>query len=94
MVILIPSFSSRRVVVSYKLKYVHEALVNRLVKLAQEKSVVRSTDSPDMTIAVDWEIKHQTKLKNAYFKSYLLVSSADYLHKQYGPRPGQTKCQA
>ena len=41
MAILLPSADSRRVVVSYKLKYVHEVLVNRLVKLAQEKSVVR-----------------------------------------------------
>ena len=32
---------SRRVVVSYKRKYVHEELVNCLFKLAQEKSVVR-----------------------------------------------------
>ena len=32
-----PSADSRRVVVSYKPKYVHEVLVNRLVKLAQEK---------------------------------------------------------
>ena len=37
----IPSADSRRVVVSYKQKYVHEVLVNRLVKLAQQKSVVR-----------------------------------------------------
>ena len=28
---------SRRIVVSYKRKYVHEVLVNRLFKLAQEK---------------------------------------------------------
>ena len=40
-VILLPSVDSRRVVVSYKRKYVHEVLVNRLVKLALEKSVVR-----------------------------------------------------
>ena len=39
--ILLPYADSRRVLVSYKLKYVHEVLVNRLVKLAQEKSVVR-----------------------------------------------------
>ena len=39
----------------------HKVLVNRLVKLAQEKSVVRSTDLLDMTISVDWEIKPQTK---------------------------------
>ena len=43
-IISIPSFSyrnplihSRKVVVSYKLKYVHEVLVNPLSKLAQEK---------------------------------------------------------
>ena len=30
---LLPSADSRSVVVSYKLKYVHEVLVNRLVKL-------------------------------------------------------------
>ena len=36
-VILFPSADLRRVVVSYKRKYVHESLVNCLVKLAQEK---------------------------------------------------------
>ena len=36
-VILLPSANSRRVVVSYKRKYVHEVLVNCLFKLAQEK---------------------------------------------------------
>ena len=35
--ILLPSADSRRVVVSYKRKYVHEVLVNHLVKLSQEK---------------------------------------------------------
>ena len=40
-VILLPSADSRRVVVSYKRKYVHEVLVNCLFKLAQEKSVFR-----------------------------------------------------
>ena len=39
--ILLPSADSRRVVVSYKLKYVHKVLVNCLVKHDQEKSVVR-----------------------------------------------------
>ena len=39
--ILLPSTDSRRVVVSYKRKYVLELLVNCLVKLAEEKSVVR-----------------------------------------------------
>ena len=40
-VILLPLNHSRRVVVSYMQKYVHEVLVNCLFKLAQEKSVVR-----------------------------------------------------
>ena len=41
-VFLLPSLNhSRRIVVSYKQKYVHEVLVNCLFKLAQEKSVVR-----------------------------------------------------
>ena len=40
-VILLPSADSRRVVVSYKRKYVYKVLVNCIVKLAKEKSVVR-----------------------------------------------------
>ena len=40
-VILIPSAESRRIVVGYNRKYVHELLVNYLFKLAQGKSVVR-----------------------------------------------------
>ena len=36
-VILLPSTDSRRVVVSYKQMYVHEVLVNHLVKLARKK---------------------------------------------------------
>ena len=39
--ILLPSANPRRIVVSYKQKYVHKVLVNCLVKLAQEKSEVR-----------------------------------------------------
>ena len=39
--ILLPFADSRWVVVSYKGKYVAEVLVNALVKLAHEKSVVR-----------------------------------------------------
>ena len=37
MTIFLPSADSRRVVVSYKRKYVHEELVICLVKVAQEK---------------------------------------------------------
>ena len=40
-ILLLPLIHSRRVVVSYNRKYVHELLVNRLFKPAQEKSVVR-----------------------------------------------------
>ena len=40
-IILLPSTDSRRVVVSYKRNDVHKVLVNCLVKLAQEKNVVR-----------------------------------------------------
>ena len=38
-------------------KYVHEVLVNRFVKLASEKKC----GHPNMTIAVDWDVNHQTK---------------------------------
>ena len=47
MTIFLPSADSRRVVVRYKRKYVHEELViNRLVKLAQEKKC----DQVELTI--------------------------------------------
>ena len=49
---LLPLFS-RRVVVSYWRKYVHEVLVNRLGGLSlPRKCVVRLTDRPDMTLDV------------------------------------------
>ena len=48
-----PSAFSRRAVVSYWRKYVHEVLVNRLGGLSlSRKSVVRLTDRPDMTVDV------------------------------------------
>ena len=48
-----PSAFSRRAVVSYWRKYVHEILVNRLGGLSlPRKSVVRLTDRPDMTLDV------------------------------------------
>ena len=58
--ILLSSADSRRVVVSYKRKYMHEVPVNCLVKLAHENNVVRWTDRPDMTLAVDRDVKNQT----------------------------------
>ena len=48
-----PSTFSRRAVVSYWRKYVHEVLVNRLGGLSlPRKSVVRLTDRLDMTLDV------------------------------------------
>ena len=51
MAILLPSPDLRRVVVSNKPKYVHKVLVNRLVKLAQEKvwSAVDRGKEPNQT---------------------------------------------
>ena len=54
--ILLPSTDSRRVVISYKQNYVHGVLVNHLAK--------GKNDSPDLTIAVDWDVKHQNKPKS------------------------------
>ena len=67
--ILLPSADSRRVVVSYKRMYVHQILVNRLVKLAQ----LGELTCPDMTIAVDLDVKHQTKQNNHSNKSYYYI---------------------
>ena len=65
-ILLLLLIHSRRVVVSYKWKYVHQLLVNRLFEPAQEKSVIRWTDRPAMTIAVDLGRKatKQTKTNN------------------------------
>ena len=46
-VIFFPSADSRRVVVNCKQKYVHEVLVDCLVKLAQEKSGLGELIVPD-----------------------------------------------
>ena len=51
--LVFPFADSRRVVVSYWQKYVHEVLVNRYGGLSlPRKTVVRSTDRPDVTSAV------------------------------------------
>ena len=48
-----PSADSRRTVVSYWRKYVHEVLVNRSGGLSMpRKSVVKLTDRPDLTMDV------------------------------------------
>ena len=68
--ILLPS---ARVVVSYKWKYVREVLVACL-----GRNVVRWTDRRDMTIAVEWDVKQQTKPK----------TKTSYMHR-YGVRSVQ-----
>ena len=80
--ILLPSTDSRRFVVSYKRTYVHEVLVNRLAKLAQEKSVVRWTDRPDMTIAVHWDVKNQTKQEKCVIFQYFTFFDQLKFHVQ------------
>ena len=75
-----PSAFSRRAVVSYWRKYVHEVLVNRLGGLSlPRKSVVRLTDSPDMTLDVyrgrKTTIQPTNQLLTAY--SQLLMSDAN-----------------
>ena len=93
MAILLPSDDSRKVAVSYKRKYEHKVLVNCLVQLAQEKSVVRLTDHLDMTIAVDRDVKNQTKPKTTaimvnVLKLQALVACLKGLNKQCRPRSG------
>ena len=74
-----PSAFSRRAVVSYWRKYVHEVLVNRLGGLSlPRKSVVRLTDRPDMTLDVYRGRKttmQQQKCKEAICKNGLRQST-------------------
>ena len=60
-----PSAFSRRAVVSYWQKYVHEVLVNRLGLSLSRKSVVRLTDRPDMTL--DVYRGHKTTIQQQQF---------------------------
>ena len=69
--ILLPSADPRRVV-SYKRKYVHEVLVNRLVKLAQE-----IVWCPDMTIAVD---RDKTNYINTHLFNFTIKLRLDLPH--------------
>ena len=65
-----PSAFSRRAVVSYWRKYVHEVLVNRLGGLSlPRKSVVRLTDRPDMTLDVYRGRKTTMQEQESYMKS-------------------------
>ena len=72
---LSPSAFSRRAVVSYWRKYVHEVLVNRLGGLSlPRKSVVRLTDRPDMTLDVyhgpKTTMQQQQQLKVFWYKRH------------------------
>ena len=59
------SADSRRAIVSYWRKYVHEVLVNRLGDLSlPRKSVVRLNDRPDMTLDVYRGRKTTIQLNN------------------------------
>ena len=68
----------------YKRKYVHEVLVIRLVKLAQEKVLLVAVRL-DMIIAVDWDVKHQNKqiktmnLDQTYRSSLIKVCNVGYI---------------
>ena len=64
-------------------------LVNCLFKLAQEKSVLRSTDRPAMTIAVDLgrkANKQTNKLSGKYPTNHIKIFPILYIFSQkYGP---------
>ena len=65
-----PSAFSRRAVVGYWRKYVHEVLVNRLGGLSlPRKSVVRLTDRPDMTLDV-YRGRKTTIQQHCFNKTY------------------------
>ena len=72
--------TSRRAVVSYWRKYVHEVLVNSLGGLSlPRKSVVRLTDRPDMTLDVYRGRKTTMQCKNAIRTSSCWPSVAKLL---------------
>ena len=75
-----PSAFSRRAIVSYWRKYVHEVLVNRLGDLSlPRKCVVRLTDRPAMTLDVNSGIKTtmQQLYDVMYHGSYLIRPSGE-----------------
>ena len=84
----LPLNHSWRVVVSYKRKDVHEVLVNcSLVQACSGKSVVRWTDRPAMTIAVDLGRK-ATKQTNKVSRRRSVRPSVQYADdNKSGPPP-------
>ena len=71
-------FDYSRRVVSYKRKYVHEVLVNYLVKLAQE-SVVKRTDPLGVTIAVDRDIIKTTTNPTNYYGGLIIQNLVEFM---------------
>ena len=79
----LPLFS-RRAVVSYWRKYVHEVLVNRLGGLSlPRKCVVRVTDHPDMTLDVYRERK--TTIQQQQNSKLTLFSALCHLSRHEVP---------
>ena len=70
--ILVPSADSRRVVVCYKRKYVHEVLVNHLIKLAQENVYLGELTVP--TLTGTYSIK-SNKLSNSILKNVFSIQA-------------------
>ena len=71
-----PSAFSRRAVVSYWRKYVHEVLVNRLGGLSlPRKSVVRLTDRSDMTL----DVYRGLKTTIQQYNNHLSTQQAHYV---------------
>ena len=74
-----PSAFSRRAVVSYWRKYVHEVLVNHLGGLSlPRKSVIRLTDRPNMTLDVYHGRKTTMQLQLKIVK--IVLSCYTYYH--------------
>ena len=73
-----PSAFSRRAVVSYWRKYVHEVLVKRFGGLSlPRKSVVRLTDRPDMTLDVYHEHKTTMQQQQQQYFSHIRRSVSE-----------------
>ena len=64
----LPLNHSRRVVVSYKRKYVHEVLVTCLFKLAQENVWLSELTVPLLT----WDVKQQNKQTSKQYTVFWL----------------------
>ena len=72
-ILLLPLIHSRRIVVSYKRKYVHELLVNRLFKPAQEKVWLGELTVPQWPKLLTWDVKQQNKQKQHFGDKIVLA---------------------